>query len=223
MSIADHDDFAFEPIPGLPEHLPEGEHILWQGKPGWMGLANQVLHVKPVALYCVILLGWVVVSGISSGQGGLAVLQSLGMPVLLITILFAILYALAYGFARSTIYTITNRRVVMRFGIALPMTINLPFSKIETAALKRHRDGSGDIPLALKGNDRIAWMQLWPHSRPWRFVRSEPMMRSLPDVDQVAVLLADAMAAEVPEGRATLPRARKEELDAATAQSLATA
>jgi hypothetical protein len=29
----DHDDFQTEPVRGLPENLPEGEHILWQGHP----------------------------------------------------------------------------------------------------------------------------------------------------------------------------------------------
>ncbi|MEO0720506.1 MAG: PH domain-containing protein, partial [Pseudomonadota bacterium] len=26
-----HDDFEIEPVSGLPEAPPEGEHILWQG------------------------------------------------------------------------------------------------------------------------------------------------------------------------------------------------
>ena len=29
--MEDHDDFAFEPVPGLPELLPQGETLLWQG------------------------------------------------------------------------------------------------------------------------------------------------------------------------------------------------
>ena len=28
-----HDDFQIEPVPGLPERPPEGERILWQGRP----------------------------------------------------------------------------------------------------------------------------------------------------------------------------------------------
>ena len=213
--MSDHDDFAFEPIPGLPEHLPEGEKILWQGKPGWTGLANQVFHARPVAFYCAILLGWVVVSGASAGLGALGVLKSLGIPLLMVAALFTIISLIAYGLARSTIYTITNRRVVMRFGMAVPITINLPFAKIQTAALRKYGDGSGDIPLALKGNDKIAWLHLWPHSRPWRLIKPEPMLRSLPEVDRVAALLADAMAKELPEGRATLQQARTGHVNAA--------
>ena len=222
-----HDDFDFEPVPGLPEHLPDGEDILWQGRPGVSGLANQVLHVKPVAFYCAILIGWMVISGASAGLGGLGILQSLGTPLLLVAALFGILFAIAYGLARSTIYTITNRRVVMRFGMAVPITINLPFTEIATAALKQHGDGSGDIPLALKGNDKLAWLHLWPHTRPWRLTRPEPMLRSLPNVDRVAAILADAMAAAVPEGRAVLPKQpvkkKQVSIDPARARKLATA
>jgi len=221
--VSDHDDFAFEPVPGLPEYLPEHENILWQGKPLWSGLASHLLYVKPVALYCAILLAWVVVSGVSADLGAIQVLQSLGIPVLLVSALLAILLGLAYGLARSTIYTITNRRVVMRFGLALPITINLPFSKIETAALKLHGDGSGDIPLALKGNDRLAWLHIWPHARPWRLVKPEPMLRNLPEAEKVATLLADAMAKELPEGRVTLPQVAERQVNAATRRGLATA
>jgi hypothetical protein len=222
-----HDDFDFEPVPGLPEHLPEGEDILWQGRPGVIGLANHVLHVKPVALYCAILIGWIVISGASSGLGGLGVLQSLGLPLLLVAALFTILFALAYGLARSTIYTITSRRVVMRFGMAVPITINLPFIEIATAALKQHGDGRGDIPLALKGNDKLAWLHLWPHVRPWRLIKPEPMLRSLPNATRVAAILAEAMAAAVPEGHAVLPkqpvRKKQVSIDPARARKLATA
>ena len=229
MSGSSHydDDFAFEPVPGLPEHLPEGERILWQGAPRWTGIANHVLHAKPIALYCAILTGWIVVSGASAGESGLVVLQSLGLPIVLVAALFAILFGIAYGLARSTVYTITNRRVVMRFGMAVPITINLPFPEIETAGLKQHGDGTGDIPLAIKGNDKIAWLHLWPHARPWRVLKPEPMLRSLPEVDKVAALLANVMAEAVPEGRAVLPKPHAEKkrvsADPARARKLATA
>ena len=34
-----HDDFAFEPIPGLPGTPPRGETLLWQGRPDTWRLA----------------------------------------------------------------------------------------------------------------------------------------------------------------------------------------
>ena len=63
----------------------------------------------------------------------------------------AILAAFAWGSARTTVYTITNRRVVMRVGIALPVTLNLPFAGSPRPACGCTADGTGDIPLALTG------------------------------------------------------------------------
>ncbi|MEM9624932.1 MAG: photosynthetic complex putative assembly protein PuhB [Pseudomonadota bacterium] len=217
------DEFAVEPVPGLPELLPEGERMLWQGKPDWIGLAKRGLYLKPVIAYCTILLGWFAVSGLSDGMGGLAVAQSLLLPLLLAVALVAIIFGLAFFLARSTIYTITNRRVVMRFGIALPITINLPFSRIETAALRKFGDGAGDIPLTIKGKDKLAWLHLWPHARPWRLTKPEPMLRSVPEAEKIASILAEAMASALPEGQMTLPLAAKRTVNAAADHGLATA
>jgi hypothetical protein len=221
--VSDHDDFAFEPIPGLPADLPEGETILWQGTPRWLGLAKHALRLPLVALYCAILLAWVAASRYAESGSIVDAVLTLAWPVVLVAALFAILLALGYRLARSTIYTITTRRVVMRFGLVLPITINLPFRQIAAAALKTHGDGSGDIPLTLKGKDKIAWLHLWPHARPLRFSKPEPMLRDVPEVEQVAALLAEAMAEELPEGRATLPQTAKRQVSAAARRGLATA
>ena len=53
-------------------------------------------------------------------------LVAVGLPALL-----------AWLYARTTVYTITNRRVVMRFGVALPMSLNLPFRMVAAAGLQR--------------------------------------------------------------------------------------
>jgi hypothetical protein len=103
------------------------------------------------------------------------------------------LFALyAWLIARTTVYTITNRRLVMRFGIALPITVNVPFSRIQSAAVKCLKDGSGDIPLTLDDSHRVSYVVLWPHIRPWKFRRPEPMLRGLPNAMPVADILADA-------------------------------
>jgi Bacterial PH domain len=102
------------------------------------------------------------------------------------------LLALAWMTGRTTVYTITSRRVVMRIGIVLTVTFNLPFKRIAGAGLHLRRDGHGDIPLQLAAGERIGWLHLWPHARPWKIARPEPMLRALPQARQVAGLLADA-------------------------------
>ena len=51
-------EHEFEPQHGLPERLPAGEHLLWQGTPDWRVIARRVFHVNKVAAYFALMLGW---------------------------------------------------------------------------------------------------------------------------------------------------------------------
>ena len=105
----------------------------------------------------------------------------------------AVLAGLAWLFQRAACYTITNKRVLFQFGVALPMTMNVPLSKIANAALKTYADGSGNIPLTVTDSGRVSYLLLWPHIRPWRLRLSEPMLNSVPDAAKVAAKLAEAL------------------------------
>ena len=100
--------------------------------------------------------------------------------------------------ARTTLYTITNRRVVMRVGIVLTVTFNLPFRRIEAADIHPLAHGHGDIALTLDRSTRIAYPHLWPHARPWRLQNPQPMLRCVPDGANVAAMLASALKAPPP-------------------------
>ncbi len=184
----------FEPIPGLPESLPEGERILWQGAPDWATLARRAFHVNKVACYFAILMLWEfgtrLYDGAAVQTAAIAGLWMVGLGAIAITVLSV----LALVFARTTIYTITNRRIVFRFGVALPMTINLPFNVIDSAAVREHGGGIGDLPVALIDNERVGYFIFWPNVKPWAFARPEPMLRAVPDVEQAATVLARALA-----------------------------
>ena len=69
--------------------------------------------------------------------------------------------------ARTTVYTITNRRVVISYGIALPMSLNIPFRTISGAALSEHSRRHRRHP-AGHGRRRTGSpiCMLWPHARP---------------------------------------------------------
>jgi hypothetical protein len=182
-----------EPIRGLPERLPQGEHILWQGAPDWQSLAIRALHVRAVIAYFAILFVWSVWAAIMDGT---ALGAALFIAVRLVPVTLAAAGLLA-GYAwlvhRTTVYTITNRRVVMRFGIALPMTLNLPFAIVGSAAVKAYGDKTGDIPLELTGTDCVSYLALWPHARPWRTAKPQPMLRSVPQAEQVSAILSEAL------------------------------
>ncbi|MBV8971045.1 MAG: PH domain-containing protein [Sphingomonadaceae bacterium] len=188
-------EYANEPVRGLPGHLPAGEHIVWQGSPAWLPLARRAFHTHLVAGYFVVLAGWSTATALTGHTA--ALLPGIGVTVAVGVAAVALLSFLAFLAARATVYTITNRRIVLRFGIALPKCVNLPFAQIVSAGLKVHADGTGDLPLTVS-ETRLGFVHLWPNVRPWRIGTPEPMLRGLREPEEVAALLADALRAAVP-------------------------
>ena len=193
-----HDDFNFEPVPGLPEALPKDEYILWQGRPQTWALAREALMVHWVAIYFAVLFLWRVTVSTTLVPWPEALLH--GVPFLVAgAIACGILLVIAWMQARSTIYTLTNKRVAMRIGAALTMTLNLPYVRIASASLDRRRGGTGTIAFSLLGDTKLSYLMTWPHVRPWRMARPEPALRCIPEVDKVARIFAEAAEARVSE------------------------
>lgn len=187
-------EYDKEPVPGLPEHLPVGETILWQGSPQWWSVALRVFHVRKVVVYFMLLAAWRI--WMASDRG--ATPAEIAVDAILPVITFGgaavvMLLLLAWLTQRTTLYTLTDKRIAMRFGIALPITWNLPLSAIETAVMKVYGDGTGNIALLLKGDQRLAYLVMWPHVRPWRLRKPEPMLRSVPDAERFAAKLRAAI------------------------------
>ncbi len=198
-----HDDFKFEPVRGLPEALPPGEVILWQGEPVPWQLAREALALYWVAGYFALLAVWRV--GVSSTEMPLAQALPHAIPFLVVGLVAcAILYLLALIQAKSTVYTLTNKRVAMRIGAALTMTLNLPYTQIEAAGLDLRRSGHGTIAFALKGKTRFSYILCWPHVKPWRIRKVEPALRCIPDAQCVAAIFAEAAEARLAEPKLTL-------------------
>ena len=185
-------EHEFEPQRGLPEPLPRGEVLLWQGSPDWRMLACRAFHVRKLMAYFGALL--VLRAGFVYGDGATvteALRSTLG-PAALAALALALVGLMAWLSAHATVYTITDKRVVMRIGIVLTLTFIIPVKRIAAAGLHLDAGGTGDLPLTLLGPDRIAWLHLWPHARPWRLNRPEPMLRSVPQAALVARVLAEA-------------------------------
>jgi hypothetical protein len=202
--VSGHDDYAAEPVPGLPERLPAGERLLWQGAPHWGDLAVRAFHVRKVAIYFGILMAWRGGAILArDGDPATALVAGLSLAPLALAAIALLAFA-AWMTARATLYTITDRRVVMRIGVALTKTINIPFKVIETASLQAGSNGRGDIALALVKPNRIGLFHLWPNARPWHVNAPQPSLRAIADVATVAGLLGRAMQAELaPEGAAS--------------------
>jgi hypothetical protein len=186
-------EYDHEPVRGLPEHLPDGESMIWQGAPRWQGLALRAFHARKAAIYFGLLAAAHVGLQAQAGMPLPEALKEASWLVLLGGAGVALLSLLGWLYSRTTVYTVTNRRIVIRFGVAIPMMINIPLSKVESADLRRFGDGSGDLLLSLAGGEKTAYWMIWPHARPWRFFPAQPMLRSIPGAAQVAAGLADVI------------------------------
>jgi hypothetical protein len=184
----------------LPADIPAGERILWHGRPEWKSLARGAFRVDFVAGYFGLMTLWNVASAAADSgwqAAGLAAAKTFGSGFAAL----ALLCLLSWLSARTTLYVVTSRRIVMKLGIALPVFFNLPFSQIASASLRVYSDGSGDITVTLGEGQRIAYLHLWPHARPFRITHPQPAMRSVPNANAVAETLRSALLAASNERR----------------------
>jgi hypothetical protein len=196
-------EHEIEPIPGLPGQLPPGERILWQGSPEWRVLARTAFHTRGIAGYFGLLIA---VSLAFGSVTGLVMTTALGGVAL------GLLHLLARASARTTLYTLTNRRIVFRIGVAVPKCINLPLSQIASVDLACRADGTGDLPLTLLSAPRMGYLAFWPHVRPWTVGTPRPMLRAVPDAANVAALVARTCLAANPGGQIAVADAKSQSM-----------
>jgi hypothetical protein len=213
---------AFDPeaqyIRGIPYPLPKGERILWQGGPEYFALAKHVFKVPLYVVYFSLLVvaqGWYVTVTRDSQAAALVLLP------LTVAGMGTCLYILMYAWltARNSWYAITTRRVVLKVGVALTVTVNVPLKVIASAGVRRFKDGSGELAFPLEAAERLSLFQLWPHWKPWNINRPVPQMRGLRQLDTVVEALRQALEAtreaEQGSGAAAAPTAASGLVEAA--------
>lgn len=191
-----HDDFEIEPVPGLPERPPEGEQILWQGKPDWWALTQESMSFWWVAAYFAFLTAWRFVTVMDM----MPLPQAIGASVPFIVLgaaCCALLALFAWTQARLTLYTVTTSRVAMRIGAALTVTLNIPYKQVANASLELRKSGTGTIALETLGETRLSYLMCWPHVRPWRMKHTQPALRCIPEASSVAHMISEAAQARV--------------------------
>ena len=194
----DEDDGPVEPVHGLPERLPEGEKVLWQGRPSAMALAFNAFRLRWVIGYFVVLTVFRL-ANLSSTSGTAdqmtsVVTSSLGFGIVSVLLILG----LSYAMSRAAVFTITSERVVMRFGAAIRKYVNVPYSKMTGAQLKRKGLRVGDISMQLEGKEP-AYLHLWPFVRPFKYSKPQPMMRGIKEPEEVAQILARAVFEHAPD------------------------
>ena len=223
IGFHDEEDEKGEPVRGLPQKLPEGERLLWQGSPDIAAFAIHVFHIRFVIAYFVAIGGWRAANAASAGApeqiSGILISSAMGL-----LIGGGLILLLAWAMARSTVYTITSRRVVLRYGVAIRKYVNLPFEQIASAGFVRHGSNKGDLQLVLARSGGLSYLRLWPHVRPLRFSQPRPLLRCLKDVASTARVLSGAIASHAPDRVSLSPIPPREKAPAslppATAPSL---
>lgn len=161
--------------------LEPGERILWQGRPEASSLRRHLLKSRWLVAYAAGLLIWklvliVWIRGLSSQE----VLDTATLVVQGL-VLVGIAAYFAWALARGTTYTLTDLRIIIRHGIALPGTADIPLRALRSVAVRIHDDGTGDVALSVRDGGSIGFAKLWPHARGLELSRPVPMLRGVRD------------------------------------------
>ena len=159
------------------------EKVLWKGRPALGLFARTAFHTRTLGLYFAVL----VIAALATGNQNAAIVAAV-----LGTVLIALLYLLAWLNMRSTLYILTDTRLIMRIGVAIETRINLPLKQVTAAHFRARGADHGDIALELSGERLLGTLLLWPHMRPWHFTKPQPMLRCVPDAVRLAQLIAEA-------------------------------
>jgi hypothetical protein len=159
------------------------ERVLWKGRPALGLLARGAFHTRTLGLYMAALAGLALATGNADAAIVAAVLGAA---------LIALLYVLAWASARSTLYILTDTRLIMRIGIAFETRVNIPLKQVKAAHLRPRAAGYGDIAFELAGERLLGNALLWPHVRPWHYAMPQPMLRAVPEAEALARMIAEA-------------------------------
>lgn len=182
---------------GVEMPLPEGERVLWQGAPARAELLLHAFHARKIVIYFGVL---ILLAGAFAGDSATPI-NTFFMATMWLSISATVacmfLFVFATLSARTTLYAITERRVVMKIGIALPVVLNVPLAIINSVNMRPRAHGRGDIALQLAGDSRVAYMVLWPHARAWHIRHPEPLLRGVADAANVGAILHSALLAQM--------------------------
>ncbi|MEM7527470.1 MAG: photosynthetic complex putative assembly protein PuhB [Pseudomonadota bacterium] len=186
------------PCGASPRCSPKASRCCGKARPSWKALALRGVATKFVMGWLAIIVAWKISALIGGTLTLVEAARLLLMQLCLAAVAVGIFAGIAYATAEQTIYTITNRRVVLRFGLMMDLSVNLPFTQIGKLDLRRHRDGTGDLVLGLQGDlQGLSIIHIWPNSLPWHWFSPTPMLRALPEPDHAGQILADALKADL--------------------------
>ena len=178
----------FEAPKNILDAIPNGESILWKGRPSLWGFSWNLFGLKWITLY-LSMLSIVSVARFFASDFYTAFYVDF-LPFFLSGIFASIiLIGLAATQTYSTVYIITENRVIIKTGAALSFLISMPFKKIKEVNLQKRGASIGTISFELLSEKRVPYISCWPSVRPWKFKRTQPAFSCIGAVDEVATIL----------------------------------
>jgi hypothetical protein len=190
MSETGGPEHDFEPVRGLPARLPQGERIVWQGAPDARVVLRRLLRARLVAAGFALMALWSVALGLEAGENAVKLIARIAFAAAGAAIVMGMLWLYARAVARTSLYTVTNRRIVMRIGVAISASFNLPFTQVVEAGFREADDGTGDIALSLSAGHGLSSAVFFPHQKGAIWRKLEPQLICLGDVRTAAAILA---------------------------------
>jgi hypothetical protein len=139
------------------------------------------------------ILWWALVNRAEALTGGFWI--TLGVQLLLSGGIVVAARAFSRAIANGTTYAITDRRIVMKFGVIFPMTINVPLRYVQGASARQFADRTGQIAVQA-GPEREARMDRALSARSRMAVQqSGAALRGLHDPTKVGEILREAVLA----------------------------
>ena len=180
--IASGHEHEFEPEPGLPEALPRGETLLWQGAPDWRVLARRAFHVRKLALYFGVLLALRAAFVLRRRRLARRRADRRALwPLALAALALGLVALMAWLSARTT--RLHDHRPARGHAHRHRADADLQpaVQRIAAAGLHLDADGTGDIPLTLLPRRPHRLRCTCGRMRgPGACARPEPMLRCVP-------------------------------------------
>ena len=147
-------------------------------------------------MYFALIVGFTSIGALASAPEIKVLLGSLVWQFSLGGIVLVILSVLGHFYAKSTIYALTNKRFVIRSGLALPSVIAIPLTKLQSAGIRTYSDDTGDIVLVPDKGLKVYWLLLWPSVRTFEWRHVQPLLRAIEKPEVVAGMLKELISIE---------------------------
>ncbi|XBQ15410.1 MAG: photosynthetic complex putative assembly protein PuhB [Oceanicaulis sp.] len=182
-----------EACEALPGPLPEGERVLWAARPPFGGLMRHLFKGRWLAGIVGVLAVWPVLAALDAGYPLARALTAVVLFLPVAAPVAVLLWISARLAARHTLYVATDRRVILHVGYVFTRTINLPLTEVRDLAVRVREDGLADLQLTVDRTAPIGYAALFPHVRLEKIFSPTPVLRCIPDGEQAAAALAEAL------------------------------